>query len=312
MTRVADRTLAPSPPSGEQFEIQAGDHRAVVTEVGATLRSYRVDRHDVIDGFSVDEASAAGRGQVLAPWPNRLEDGTYVFGGREGIAPLDEPEHANAIHGLVRWLVWHTESRSADAVSLGCVVPQQPAFPWRIDLGLEYRLSPDGLEVIATATNRSASTAPFGIGFHPYLTVGTSVIDGAHLTVPARRRLETDDRGLPLGDAPTMGTDFDFTEARVIGDAQLDTAFTGLDTERGTATVRLESLEGGRRVDLWMAEGFRYVMVYTGDTLDPIGRRRRGIAIEPMTCPPNALRTGADLIRLDPGSSWTSRWGIRA
>ena len=46
-------------------------------------------------------------------------------------------------------------------------------------------------------------------------------------------------------------------------------------------------------------------MAYTGDTLDPVDRRRRGIAIEPMTCPPNALRTGTDLIRLDPGSLWT-------
>ena len=74
--------------------------------------------------------------------------------------------------------------------------------------------------------------------------------------------------------------------------------------------MRLES--EARRVELWMAEGFRYVMAYTGDTLEPVERRRRGIAIEPMTCPPNALRTGTDLIRLDPGSSWTSRWGIRA
>ncbi len=27
-----------------------------------------------------------GRGQILAPWPNRLEDGTYEFAGRVGVA----------------------------------------------------------------------------------------------------------------------------------------------------------------------------------------------------------------------------------
>ena len=86
MTRVASRSLAPSPPSGEQFEIGSGNQRVVVAEVGATLRSYRVDGHDVIDGFSIDETSSAGRGQVLAPWPNRLEDGTYEFDGRRGVA----------------------------------------------------------------------------------------------------------------------------------------------------------------------------------------------------------------------------------
>ena len=57
-------------------------------------------------------------------------------------------------------------------------------------------------------------------------------------------------------------------------------------------------------------KGFRYVMVYTGDTLEPAGRRRRGVAIEPMTCPPNAFRSGIDVIELEPGGSWRGRWGI--
>ena len=298
------------PPSGEQHELRLGGHCAVATEVGATLRSYTVDDVLVLDGFGMGDRSTAGRGQVLAPWPNRLQDGTYEFDGRQGIAALDEPEHGNAIHGLVRWLVWHPVTRSADAVTLGCVVPVQPAFPWRIDLEVEYRVSPNGLAVTTMATNRAASTAPFGIGFHPYLTAGTSLIDESHLMIPARRRLETDRRGLPVGDASVIGTDFDFTDPKVIGGTCLDTAFTELTVEDGATTVRLESEV--RRVELWMEEGFRYVMAYTGDTLDPVDRRRRGIAIEPMTCPPNALRTGTDLIRLDPGSSWTSRWGIRA
>jgi aldose 1-epimerase len=310
MTQVASRSLAPSPPSGAQFEIVSGNQQVVVAEVGATLRSYRVDGQDVIDGFSIDETSAAGRGQVLAPWPNRLEDGTYEFDGRRGVAALDEPEHTNAIHGLVRWLVWHPIARSADAVTLGCVVPEQPAFPWRIDLEVEYRVSPDGLQVTTMATNRSDSTAPFGIGFHPYLTVGTPLINEARLTIPADRRLETDRRGLPVGDSSVIGTDYDYTDPKVIGDARLDTAFTELGVNEGMTTFRLES--EAHRVELWMEEGFRYVMAYTGDTLEPVDRRRRGIAIEPMTCPPNALRTGTDLIRLEPGSSWTSRWGIRA
>jgi len=65
-----------SPTSGAQHEIRFGDHAAVITELGATLRSFTSNGHDVVDGFSVDEPSPAGRGQVLAPWPNRLEDGT--------------------------------------------------------------------------------------------------------------------------------------------------------------------------------------------------------------------------------------------
>jgi aldose 1-epimerase len=37
---------------------------------------------------------------------------------------------------------------------------------------------------------------------------------------------------------------------------------------------------------------------------------RHSIAVEPMTCPPNAFRTGESLIRLGPGESTASSWGI--
>ena len=310
MTRVKARTLALSPPSGEQFEIRAGDHRAVVTEVGATLRSYTVDGHDVVDGFPVDETSAAGRGQVLAPWPNRLEDGRYTFEGREGRAAWDEPERRNAIHGLVRWLRWERVERTDRAVELACSLPPQPAYPWRLGLRVRYELTPAGMEMTSTASNESDAPAPFGIGFHPYLTLG-GAIDDLALLVPARRTLVGDDRALPAGDKPVAGTDHDFTAARVLGDLQLDTAFTDLVRDAdGVTRVRLVTAQASRSTTVWMDDTFTHVMVYTGDTLEPEERRRQGIAIEPMTCPPNAFRSGVDVIRLEPAGSWRGRWGI--
>ena len=161
----------------------------------------------------MDEPSSAGRGQVLAPWPNRLDGGRYAFDGRPGAAAIDEPELGNAIHGLVRWLPWLLASKTDDAVALECVLHPQPAYPWRLELGLEYRLVADGLEVVARATNASAEAAPFGIGFHPYLTMGIPV-DDVRLTIPASRRLTTDDRALPVGEEEVAGTEFDFTVAR--------------------------------------------------------------------------------------------------
>jgi aldose 1-epimerase len=29
-----------------------------------------------------------------------------------------------------------------------------------------------------------------------------------------------------------------------------------------------------------------------------------------MTCPPQAFRTGVDVIDLSPGDTWTGRWGV--
>jgi aldose 1-epimerase len=299
-------------PSGEQHTIGHGAHRATVTEVGASLREYSVDGFDVIDGFGIDERSAAGRGQVLAPWPNRLDNGHYEFEGHAARVALDEPELSNAIHGMVRWLPWQLVSHSDEAVQLLCVLHPQPGYPWRLELHVEYRLDDDGLTVTADATNASDAVIPFGIGFHPYLTVGTPTVDTAWLVMPARRRLLTDARGLPVGEVDLAGTEFDFATRRPVGTVDLDTAYADLiRDEAGRACVQLDSPEG-RSVELWVDEAFRYLMAFTGDTLQPEGRRRKGIAIEPMTCPPNALASGTDLIRLDRNQSWLGRWGVRA
>jgi len=278
--------VQPHPPSGEQHEIRHGDQVVVVAEVGATLRTYSAGGLEVLDGFSVDEPSSAGRGQVLAPWPNRLDGGRYEFDDRPGVAAIDEPELGNAIHGLVRWLPWLLASKNDDA------------------------LVGDGLEVVARATNASAEPAPFGIGFHPYLTIGIPV-DDVRLTIPASRRVTTDDRALPVGEEKVAGTEFDFTVARPVGATRLDTCFTGL--ARGPdvrSRARLDSADGERGVEVWADEAFGYLQAYTGDTLEPASRRRQAVAIEPMTCPPNAFASGADVIRLEPGASWSGAWGI--
>jgi aldose 1-epimerase len=301
-----------TPPSGEQYAIGHGHQQAVVTEVGASLRSYRVADMSVIDGYETHEMCSGGRGQVLAPWPNRLGDGRYVFDACHVQAALDEPAHRNAIHGLVRWLPWQLESRAQNVVALACVLHPQPGYPWRLALRVEYRLGRDGLTVNTTVTNADARPAPFGLGFHPYVTVDTDTIDLARLTVPARRRLVTDQRGLPVDHVTVSGTEYDFASGRVIGASRLDTAYSELRRDGdGVARVEIDDPIGGRAVTLWMDERFRYVMVFTGDTL-AADRRRRSIAIEPMTCPPDALRSGTDLVRLEPGVTWGASWGITA
>jgi aldose 1-epimerase len=298
------------PLSGLQYRIAASAFHATITEVGATLRSFTADGIDVVDGFPLDEMSTAGRGQILAPWPNRLADGRFSADGHDATAALDEPSRGNAIHGLVRWLPWRHLSGDDSAVVLGCVLHPQPGYPWRLALQVAYALDGDGLTVTTTAENRSDLPAPFGIGFHPYVTLGTG-IDEAFLTIPAASRLRTDERGLPTTEEPVAGSTFDFTNRRQIGATQLDTAYSELERgDDGRVRVVLEDRAEAERVTVWADREFHHLMVYTGDTLEPVLRRRRGIAIEPMTCPPNALATGSGVIRLQPGGSWTASWGI--
>jgi len=195
-------------------------------------------------------------------------------------------------------------------LTLSCTLHPQPGYPWQLSLVIEYRLGRDGLTVSPSVTNPGGVPAPFGIGFHPYLTLSTP-IDATSLAIPARRRLVTDERGLPTGDSAVAGSELDFTAPRWIGPTVLDTAFTELRRDDdGLARVELEDIAGGRGVTVWMDEHFDYVMMFTGDTLTPPSRRRTSIAVEPMTCPPDALRSGAGLVRLEPGASWSGRWGI--
>ena len=160
-------------PSGEQFEIAFAEQRAVAVEVGGGLRTYAATGQDVIDGYGVDEMATGGRGQMLIPWPNRLQDGSYEFDGRRHQLPLTESEHSNAIHGLVRWVAWHAREHEPHRVVLGHVLHPQPGYPFSLDLQIEYELSASGLTVRTTATNIGAATCPYGSGAHPYLTLGT-------------------------------------------------------------------------------------------------------------------------------------------
>jgi aldose 1-epimerase len=300
----------PTAASGAQHELENDGHRAVVAEVGATLRHYSAHDVDVIDGFDADEVAPAGRGQVLAPWPNRLDGGRYEYEGRTAHAALDEPERGNAIHGLVRWLPWTVDRKQATAVRLACVLHPQPGYPWLLGLQIDFRLDGDGLTVSTRIENRSEVAAPFGFGFHPYLTVGVAA-DEATLVVPAARRLVADERGLPMGEADVAGTPYEFRKATTIGSVRLDTCYTDLHRgPDGLARAVLGAPHGDRSVTLWADERFRYLMVYTGDTLEPVPRRRRAVAIEPMTCPPNALRSGTDLLRIEPGGVVEARWGL--
>lgn len=304
--------LIATTPSGAQWAIAHGHQQAVVTEVGATLREYTVGGRDVVQGFGPNEWSHAGRGQVLAPWPNRLGDGSYEWNGVRAQAALDEPRLSNAIHGLVRWMPWQLEAHAQNVVVLACHLRPTPGYPWSLEIRVEYRLRRDGLVVTTTATGTEPGPVPFGLGFHPYLSVGDR-IDTALAEVPADARLVLDTRQLPTGEErPVEGTEFDFRAARPLGATQLDTAYTALRRgSDGIVRARIEDPATQRGVELWADEGFRHLMCFTGDSLPDADLRRRALAIEPMTCPPDAFRSGRDLIVLGQRESWEGRWGLR-
>jgi aldose 1-epimerase len=242
------------PPSGEQFELELGAQRAVVVEVGGGLRTYG----DVLLGYGVDQMCTSGRGQVLAPWPNRLAEGSYEWEGERRQLAVTEPKTGSAIHGLVRWASWQAVEREPARVVMEHVLHPQPGYPFTLRLRVEYALRDDGLSVRTTAENVGDRACPFGAGHHPYIAC-------------------------PVDE--------------LFGSEQLD------ETRPFDGSFRVGE------VTVWADESWPYVQLFTGDLPDV---QRRGFAVEPMTCPPNAFNTGEGLIRLDPGETFDGRWGIRS
>ena len=245
------------------------------------------------------------------PWPNRIQDGSYEFEGHRHQLPLTEPTMGNAIHGLSRWEAWRAAEREPSRVVMEHTIHAQPGYPFTLVLQVDYSLADDGLSVSTTATNIGADTCPYGAGAHPYLTLGTPTVDRLVLQAPGRQVLIHDERDLPVGSEPVDGTEYDFREARPIATTKLDNAFTDLGRgPDGRARVTLHDPGARRTVTLSVDEHYGYLMLFTGDPLPDVNRR--ALAVEPMTCPPNAFRTGDSVIRLAPGDSVTGVWTITA
>ncbi|WP_091368262.1 aldose epimerase [Geodermatophilus telluris] len=292
----------PTEPTG--VELVSGDARLAVDLRGGGLRALTVGEWEVLDGYPAGSVPAGRRGGVLLPWPNRLRDGRWTWEGRQlqlDTAGPDKP----AAHGLVTWQQWSVLARHSDALTVGTVVEARPGYPFRLAAAVDTHLTPDRLTVTVRVRNAGDRPAPLGAGMHPYLSVGATRDGGigdAELTVPARTALDLDG-GLPTGGRRP----FDGAVGR-IGDRALDDAVTDLVRDGdGWARVSLRGPVGA--LELAVDGAWPWLQVYSGDTL-PEGQRRRSLAVEPMTCPPNALADGVDLVVLDPGESWSGTWTL--
>ncbi|HEY2792268.1 MAG TPA: aldose 1-epimerase family protein, partial [Micromonosporaceae bacterium] len=284
-------------PSGQQFELHFQDQSATVVEVGGGVRAYRVGDRDVLHDYPIEAMCDGAHGQPLIPWPNRLGDGRYSFDGVDYQVSLTEPEKHNALHGFLRWRTWEPMAVEASRVVLGTRLYPLQGYPFALSVEIEYVLNQAGLRVRTTATNIGTTACPYACGQHPYLSPGTGRIDDATLQLRVGTRIVTDaERQLPTGREAVAGTPYDFRTGRRIGDLAIDFAFDDLDRDaKGLAWAELTGTDG-HTARIWVDESYPLLEIYTADTLTP-ERQRRGLGVEPMTCPPDGLHSGDRVIR---------------
>ncbi|MDQ3405457.1 MAG: aldose 1-epimerase family protein [Actinomycetota bacterium] len=284
------------------MEINGGGARAVVTELGATLRAFEIDGVAHLETFGADEPPPLGAGGVLVPWPNRVAGAEWNYRGTPQHLEVTEPARGNASHGLVRKVPWIVTAHEIDSVSLDVVVDGQPGWPFRFRASITYAVGEFGLKVTHGVHNLGDQPMPFGVGTHPYPRPGRSTPDDAVLRLAATTHLPLDpERMVPTGPAAPATID------GPVRDLDLDDAFGGcVPGDDGLVHHTLRGPDGG--VDLWADPVFKWVQVFTPG--DFPGRPGRAIAIEPMTCPPDALNSGVDLLEVAPGERWAASWGL--
>ena len=270
------------------------------------MRSWTIGGQELLASFSAGEYDAAFAGRVLVPWPNRVRDGRYAFDGVEHRLELSEPERGNALHGLVLQSRWRGVRTSARRVSLSYALAPRPGYPFELALAVSYELASGGVVMTLHATNVGAERAPFGAGLHPYLTPGTTDVDDMVLEIPARTHVPVDERLLPSGPADAGRRDRARLPPR--RGAWARCAWTRASASSAAARPASPACgwaptPGPGQLTVWMDERFRFVQVFTADA---------AIAVEPMTCAPDAFNTGDGLVVLEPGASFTGRCGLIA
>lgn len=296
--------------TGEQFEITSGAGRAVITEIGAGLRAFEWHGVPHLETFPADAGHPPlGSGSVLVPWPNRVAGARWTFEGSVQRLDETEPDRGNAIHGLTRHQPWRPVLREAASITLTTDIPVQDGWPVPLHTGITYSLGDEGLTIQHTVRNVGDVPVPFGVGCHPYPRAGTSPRDECTLQLAAHTVLPLDPHSMiPSGPATDVtGTAADFREPRPLAGVALDTPFGDCrPSADGLVHHRLVGRDGG--VEVWAEPVFRWVQVFTPDNFPGAGSV---VAIEPMTCPPDALNSGVDLIILSAGEEWSGSWGIK-
>jgi aldose 1-epimerase len=282
--------------------LQAGDYRATIGSVGAGLLSLTHRGRDLIQPLDPGELTQGYQGKVLVPWPNRVTGGRYVVEGTELQLAVNEVETGAALHGLACFQHWAATEVGADRVVLDLDLPPVPGYPYDVHCRAEYRLHPqDGLSLLISGRNDGSDPAPFGASAHPYLSCQGRAVDECIVRVPAAAYLDTDEQLAPAGVREVTGTAWDLRAGERLGDRVVDNAFTGL--PEGSWTVELSHPEA---VGVQLSGDTRWVQVYTGDRLG-----RRGVAVEPMTCPPDAFNSDLAAVLLAPGKTRDVQLGIR-
>ena len=272
--------------------------------LGASLHHRGVELLRRVEDLEAAAAKGSTAGiPILHPWANRLGGLSYRVAGTEVTLDPSSPlvhleEHGLPIHG-VPWSRIAWELIAAEPTRLVARLDWGreellAIFPFRHQLELTATLDPSGLTMETTLRAGLHRPVPVSFGFHPYLGLPGLRREHWHLALPAMQRLALDEQGIPTG------TESPFEEFDgALGQAAFDDGFA-LPHEG----LSLSLAGAGLRITVELVAGYRYAQVFAPADKDYV-------ALEPMTAPANALRSGFGLRLVEPGGAFRATFRIR-
>ncbi|MFA6963957.1 MAG: hypothetical protein WC227_04610 [Patescibacteria group bacterium] len=280
---------------------------------GGIARFYREIDGEVTEyiyGYQREEDKAGSMGDVLFPFPGRVKNCSYSFGGQNYVLSGLRIKDGHANHGFAKQSEWKVASSTENEACLEFEMRAEEykdrGFPFSLQLGLTYTLNSDGFVCQAEVKNFGQHEAPFGLGFHPYFRVGE--VNTSKINLPADKMIEFQNLE-PTGKLlSTDSAPFDPSGEELLGGSAVDNCFTELNFSEGRATTEL--IFDTTKISVWQDKDFPYLQIYSADTLaEP--HTRKAIAIEPQTCTGFALNhPEMGLITLGPGQGWQGSWGV--
>ena len=278
--------------SGQTVVLRAGEYEAKIVTTGAGLAQLtRGGRHLTLP-HKPEDMPPAHLGKVLLPWPNRVAEGSYTFDNKTLQLAINDRVSCTAIHGLLAWHNWQIARQAENEVVLTAFLPPNYGYPFMMQDEVTWTLdSFPGLAARICATNIGDTDAPYGAGAHPYLTCDLEQIDRCELLLPPSRLFNPDTRRYSC----TEDADLNFSTPRTVDTTRIDHCFN-VTGQEAPWEVRLTS--PNQRMTAWLRSSQPWIQIYSGEKLS-----RSGLAVEPMSCPPDAFNSAIGLVRLSPGES---------
>lgn len=282
------------------LEFIAGDLElsAEICSIGATVNQFKVNGRELLLSSPLDSPMIDYRGATIAPWPNRIKDAKYIFELNTFQLPINEIERNNALHGLISFAPFEIIDLAINSVRLELKSPPVPGYPFAINYEVLHELTQAGLKTTVLARNVGQTAAPYGVCPHPYLLAGESDPQTWSMDFSPKQVMAVDERlnaltvvDLDIADpwSPAAG--------KILGNNAYDHAFTGF----SEGQVTLKDPSGSYAQILFDPKILPWLQVYTP---------KNAVALEPMSCPPDAFNSGIDLITLQPEQSHSAWWII--